>query len=34
MRHELEANGVRALGVPMKLADMVRLLRGLGYEVE
>lgn len=34
MRHELEANGVRALGVKLSVADLVRMLRALGYDVE
>ena len=34
MRHGLEANGVRALGVSLTVAQMVRLLRDLGYDVE
>lgn len=33
MRHELEANGVRAIGRPLSTAQMVRLLRDLGYDV-
>ena len=33
MRHELEANGVRALGRRMTKDAMVAALRGLGYDV-
>ena len=33
MRHELEANGIRAIGVPMKIDRMIDILRGLGYDV-
>lgn len=34
MRHELEACGVRALGVHLSTEQMVNLLRGMGYDVE
>ena len=33
MRHELEANGIRAIGVPMKIDRMIDILRDLGYDV-
>jgi hypothetical protein len=33
MRHELEANGIRAIGVSLKTEQMVSMLRSLGYDV-